>query len=93
MRLKNLLSAILLCTTIQMTFAQTVNLQVTITAVERTNYNDCPGCGNPDPTWKITAVDNGTGSILNGPVCFHYEDDGNTLEPQNYQIWMPACLH
>ena len=87
MRLKNLLSAILLCTTIQMTFAQTVNLQVTITAVERTNYNDCPGCGNPDPTWKITAVDNGTGSILNGPVCFHYEDDGNTLEPQNYQIW------
>jgi gliding motility-associated-like protein len=81
MRLKDLLCTLFLFATVQVTFAQTVNLQVNITYVERANYNDCTGCGNPDPTYKITAIDNGTGSILNGPVCVNFEDDANTIEP------------
>ena len=82
MRLKNLLSAILILAAFQVSFAQTVNLQVNITYVERTNYNDCAACGYPDPTWKITAVDNSAGAVLNGPICVHYDEDPNTLEAQ-----------
>jgi gliding motility-associated-like protein len=87
MRLKNLLFAALFFGVIQLTFAQNVNLQVHITGLERTNYSDCNACGNPDPTWKITAVDNTPGSPVAGPICFHYENDPNTIELQNFLIW------
>ena len=79
MKLKSLLFFVVCCFVVPGIFAQTVNLQVNIVSVERTNYADCFGCGNPDPTWKITAVDNGAGAVLNGPYCIHFEDDNNTL--------------
>ena len=87
MRLKSLFSIALFFALFLVVNAQNVNLQVHITGVERTNYGDCTACGNPDPTWKITAVDNAPGSPTAGPVCFHYAEDPNTIEIQNYLIW------
>ena len=87
MKLKSLLFFVVCCFVVPAAFAQTVNLQVNLVSVERQNYPDCTACGNPDPTWKITAIDNGSGSVLNGPICIHYDSDPNTIEAQNFTIW------
>src|SRR3954464_8108650 len=87
MKLKSLLFFVVCCLVVPSVVAQTANLQVNIVNVERTPYGDCTACGNPDPTWKITAVDNGPGSILAGPYCIHFSEDNNTVEPVFFNIW------
>ncbi|MFN8322816.1 MAG: gliding motility-associated C-terminal domain-containing protein [Chitinophagales bacterium] len=73
-----LLFALLLCNT--NIFSQgNVNLEVRITKLERGSYADCAACGDPDPTWKIQATNNGTGALNYGPVCWHFADMVNTL--------------
>lgn len=88
MKLKSLLFFVVCCLVVPSIFAQTVNLRVNIVSVERTNYGDCTACGNPDPTWKITSTDNGTGSVVNGPYCIHFEEDPNTFEAiSSLNVW------
>ncbi|MBS1685967.1 MAG: gliding motility-associated C-terminal domain-containing protein [Bacteroidetes bacterium] len=88
MKLKSILFSAISFFALSTAVAQTVNLRVNITGVERTNYGDCTACGNPDPTWKITATDNAAGSVVNGPYCFHYEGDPNTFESVGtFNVW------
>jgi gliding motility-associated-like protein len=77
-KIYTLFALLLLCNTF--IFSQTnVNLEVRITKLERGSYADCAACGDPDPTWKIQATNNGSGSLNYGPVCFHFGDMVNTL--------------
>ncbi len=88
MKLKSILFSAISFFALYSAVAQTVNLRVNITGVERTNYNDCSACGNPDPTWKITVTDNAPGSVVNGPYCFHYNEDPNTFESLGtFNVW------
>ncbi|MBS1596240.1 MAG: gliding motility-associated C-terminal domain-containing protein [Bacteroidetes bacterium] len=88
MKLKSILFSAICFFALYSAVAQTVNLRVNITGVERTNYNDCSACGNPDPTWKITVTDNAPGSVVNGPYCFHYNEDPNTFESLGtFNVW------
>ena len=58
--------------------AQNVNLQVEVIGLYRTNYSDCFGCGNPDPTWEITG-DHNAGASGESTVCWSYEEMPGTF--------------
>ncbi len=57
--------------------AQNVNLQVEIITQQRTNYGDCFGCFDPDPTWNISGSHNGSGGGTTG-ICWYYEEMAGT---------------
>lgn len=59
--------------------AQLVNYEVEIIQVERTNYSDCAGCGQPDPTWLINGLDNASPAISN--TCIHVPESNTILTP------------
>ena len=58
-------------------FAQLVNYEVEIIAVERTNYGDCTACGSPDPTWIIDLQDNLSPALSN--VGIHVPGNSTVL--------------
>jgi len=65
-------------------FAQLVNYEVEIIAVERTNYADCTACGSPDPTWIIDLRDNATTTVSN--VGIHVPGNATVFTPVNFQV-------
>ncbi len=57
--MKKIYSTLIACILgLSFSFAQSVNYDVELVALERTNYFDCTACGAPDPTWKIGIYDN-----------------------------------
>lgn len=65
-------------------FAQLVNYEVEIIAVERTNYGDCNACGSPDPTWIIDLQDNVSPALSN--VGIHVPGNSTVFTNVSYTL-------
>ena len=82
--MKKIYFALILILVSSWSFAQLVNYEVEIIAVERTNYADCTACGSPDPTWIIDLRDNATTAISN--VGIHVPGNATVFTPVNFQV-------
>lgn len=82
--MKKIYLAVLLSILTSFSFAQLVNYEVEIIAVERTNYGDCTACGSPDPTWIVDLNDNaGPGTST---VGIHVPGNATTFTTVNFPV-------
>ncbi|MDZ4847155.1 MAG: immunoglobulin domain-containing protein [Chitinophagales bacterium] len=64
-------------------FAQEVNVEVQVIAVQRDSYSDCFGCGSPDPTWLISGNTNGSSGIKILTNRQYHNDNSANPNPWN----------